>query len=502
MAKSKKSANWKIYIPLLLFFGILILGAFLRLYRINEYMTFLGDEGRDVLVVKRMIVDHKLTLLGPITSVGAMYMGPIYYYMMAPFLFLWGLNPVGPAVMVALFSIATIYLLFRTGNDFFNPFTGVVASFLYAISPLTITYGRSSWNPNVVPFFALLIIYGLLKIIIKRENRWLTVVALSLGILLQLHYVTFMFLPIILACLFLIRFRIPLKYYIYSVLGFLLTYSPFVLFELRHSFVNTKAVFRFLVEEQHVHNVPFIISFWNTVSDVFVRLFWRLVVISDADLTKIFILFLAVLIYFYWNHVRMKKEQKASISVIGIWFITGIIAFGIYRGVIYDYYFGSLFAVPFLITGIAFSIIWQQRYIGKIAVVLVIIALSFFNFQKNPLLIPPNNMLKNTEDVSRFVYKIADGKPYNFALIALRNSDQAYRYFLEVWGRPPKVIETPSVDPARKTVTNSLIVVCEDKVCNPLGNPLWEIAGFGRAEIVKEWKVVTVRVFLLKHYQG
>ena len=35
---------------------ILLVGAYLRLYKINEYLTFLGDEGRDVLIVKRMIV--------------------------------------------------------------------------------------------------------------------------------------------------------------------------------------------------------------------------------------------------------------------------------------------------------------------------------------------------------------------------------------------------------------------------------------------------------------
>ena len=65
---------------------ILLLAAYLRLYNISGYMTFLGDEGRDVLVVKRMIVDHKWTLLGPTASVGGFFLGPIYYYFMLPFL--------------------------------------------------------------------------------------------------------------------------------------------------------------------------------------------------------------------------------------------------------------------------------------------------------------------------------------------------------------------------------------------------------------------------------
>src|SRR5882672_8128859 len=77
---------------------ILLIGAYLRLYKIPDYMNFLGDEGRDVLVVKHMIVDHKFTLLGPTASVGGFFLGPIYYYFMLPFLWLWHLDPAGPAV--------------------------------------------------------------------------------------------------------------------------------------------------------------------------------------------------------------------------------------------------------------------------------------------------------------------------------------------------------------------------------------------------------------------
>ena len=36
---------------------ILLIGAFLRLYRIGEYMTFLGDEGRDGIVVRRLLAE-------------------------------------------------------------------------------------------------------------------------------------------------------------------------------------------------------------------------------------------------------------------------------------------------------------------------------------------------------------------------------------------------------------------------------------------------------------
>src|SRR3990167_8652478 len=149
-----KRPDWPVSVILVVIF---VLAAILRFWRIDEYQTFLGDEGRDVLVVKRMLLDGKFTLLGPITSVGSIYMGPVYYYFTAPFLYLWNFDPVGPAIMVAFFSIATIYFVYRIGSDYFHQIVGLTAALTYFVSRLTIVYGKSSWNPNVVPFFAVLL---------------------------------------------------------------------------------------------------------------------------------------------------------------------------------------------------------------------------------------------------------------------------------------------------------------------------------------------------------
>jgi len=93
--------------------SIVLLAAFFRLYRVSEYMTFLGDEGRDVIIVRRLLTNFDPILIGPGTSIGNMYLGPIYYYLMAPFLLLANFSPVGPAVFIALLGVATcVFVLF------------------------------------------------------------------------------------------------------------------------------------------------------------------------------------------------------------------------------------------------------------------------------------------------------------------------------------------------------------------------------------------------------
>src|SRR4051812_46217543 len=100
----------KKHLPLILLVLILLLAAYLRLYRISDYMTFLGDEGRDVLVAKNILAGD-FTLLGPRSSAGDFFMGPAYYYMITPFLWLFNYDPVGPAVMVGILSVATTFLI-------------------------------------------------------------------------------------------------------------------------------------------------------------------------------------------------------------------------------------------------------------------------------------------------------------------------------------------------------------------------------------------------------
>ncbi len=85
---------------------VLLVSAFTHLYRIDKTFVFHNDEGRDALISYRMIDTKRPVLLGPETSVGNMYLGPFYYYLMVPALALSGLNPVGPAIMVAFLGIA------------------------------------------------------------------------------------------------------------------------------------------------------------------------------------------------------------------------------------------------------------------------------------------------------------------------------------------------------------------------------------------------------------
>src|SRR3989344_5419097 len=117
----------KLFIALV---GVLALAAFLRLYKIEGYMTFLGDEGRDAIIVKNMIDSFHFPAIGPPTSLGNIYLGPLYYYMMLPLMFLTNFNPVSASVMVAMIGVATVFLVYYLGKNWFGREAGLFSAYL------------------------------------------------------------------------------------------------------------------------------------------------------------------------------------------------------------------------------------------------------------------------------------------------------------------------------------------------------------------------------------
>ncbi len=495
---------------------ILLLAAFLRLYKIADYMTFLGDEGRDVLIVYNILHGH-LTLLGPTASVGGFFLGPIYYYFMAPFLWLFNYNPVGPAVMVALFGVATVWLVYKVGAEFLGKEVGIIAAFFYSISPLVIAYSRSSWNPNLMPFFSLLTLYLLYKAL-SKDNYWFFILSgILLGVLMQLHYLaTFVGVIIVLYVLITRRDHRAIKDFLFLLLGFVVGWSPFLAFEVRHGFPNIISIFSFVFHSGDTGGGS---KFFDTIYNAFFRLFARLItnfpppeqvsigVHKNIDVWYLLTVTLAITsmyIFIKSCYVGFKTHVKdlPKLSLLFIWFVVGISLFGLYKKSIYDYYFGFMFPLPFLIVSNSIVYFWRKNTLGKTLAGIAFIGIVFINLQGVPFRFPPNQQLKQVQEISQFVLSKTDDKPFNFALITGGNSDHAYRYFFTLNNKPPVVIENAIIDPERTTATDQLLVVCETIECHPLGNSLWEIAGFGRAEIVGQWDVSVVKVLKLEHYKG
>ncbi len=504
----------------LLLVAILLLASFLRLYMISDYMTFLGDEGRDVMVAKDILQGH-FTLLGPRASAADFYTGPIYYYFMAPFLWLFHLDPVGPAIGIALLGIVSVFLVYYVSKYFFSERAGLFAAALYAVSPLVISYSRSSWNPNPMPFMSLVLILLLYKAVLIKSWKLFLLSGLLFGIAFQLHYIEVFFGITIFLFVTVVTIIIEKKEaiknlflrYLQFFSGFLIGFSPFLAFEIRHDFPNLRTVVNFIYHQENYIQEPNHTTPFQVISDVFFRLFARLLsnyppsdqVHNFSSEVLMFWQIGIVLLAIASVYALFRVKNKITVLLFALWLFIGVVCFGFYRKPIYDYYFEFMFPLPFHLLGNLLSQMYHVKKFslyGKILAVVLFTGFFLYNLYWMPFRFPANRQKDQVKAISEFIISKTDNKPFNFALLTTGNSDHAYRYYFDILGHSPVTIENMINDPQRKSVTSQLMIICEDIKCKPLGNSLWEVAGFGRAEIAGIWNVSVVKVYRLVQYKG
>ncbi|MBI2329849.1 glycosyltransferase [Candidatus Daviesbacteria bacterium] len=475
----------------ILFLGVLMLAASLRFYNLSGYMTFLGDEGRDAIVVKKILVDRHIPLIGPPTSVGNIYLGPLYYYMMAIPMAIFYLNPVAAAGMDAFLGVATVAFIYYLGKTWFNRQAGLIAAYLYAISPVTITYSKSSWNPNPAPFFALVIMFSLYKLHKTGNFLWLILTGLAAGAALQMHYLAVILIPIAgLLWLYTVIYRKVNNFKnirlisgtLLGILSFLLIMSPLVWFDLRHNFLNYRAITELLASGGAVRS-DLIANLAKIPSLFSYNLVGRYIGGENFYLTGIVsLLVLATLIF------RFSHWPKIA---LGIWLIVGLFGLAFYQQAVYDHYLGFLNPVPFLLLGSIAAIQLPGKRVVYFCLAIILVLLTIANFQKNPLQYPPNNQLKRTQDIAKFIINKTEGKDFNFALIAKSNYDSAYQFYLDLYGHKAKQVPFD--------ITSQLFVVCEDEICDPTHNAKYEVAAFGWSKIDWMQNIYGVRIYKLIH---
>lgn len=493
---------------------ILLVGAIFRLYKISEYMTFLGDEGRDVIIVRRIFTELHPPLIGPGTSVGGMYLGPLYYYFMAIPLALAGFSPVGPAVMIAVLGLITIAFVWWVGRLWFDKKVGLIAAGLYAISPTVIYFSRSSWNPNIMPFFAFLCVYSIWEVWKRNKFNWLIVLGISFAFVLQSHYLglllaptLFLFWIITLRNLRLIRnskFEI-LNFMQKSFFGFLIfsvLMSPLLIFDIRHNYINSKAISSFFTNSDNSFSFK-ISNIFSSIPDIFNQINNSLVGGKNIFTGYVVSIMLAVvLIIFLVKTLKSKKisifRKKPELTLIVFWLLLGILGLSIYQKAIYDHYLGFLFVTPYILVSILISKLISGNIIYKVLGYIFLFLLIIVNLNNNPLRKQPNRLLARSVHIAEVIENNSNGEPFNLAVIADNNYEAAYEYFL-LKDRYPVIKIDPQIP---STTTDQLFVVCElipNSKCDPTHSPKAQVASFGWSKIDSTWEVDGAMVYKLVH---
>ena len=114
-----------------------------------------------------------------------------------------------------------------------------------------------------------------------------------------------------------------------------------------------------------------------------------------------------------------------------------------------------------------------------------------------PFRFSPNKQMQRAQNVASEIIRQSAEKDFNIAVVAERNYEDGYQYFLEK--ENTKVVEIDAQRP--ETVTDQLFVICENprEKCDPTHSSKAEVANFGWSKVDMEWEIDGVIIYKLIH---
>lgn len=449
----------------------------------------MGDQGRDVIIVKRILTLEHLPAIGAPTSVGQVYLGPFYYYFITPWLWFFKFDPIGLAFGVAFFSSLYLLINYLVVKELFDKRIALISTIFLSFSSIMIDLSRYSWNPNLLPLFTLVTIYLFIKSL--RTNNWYYFALLGAFISfdIQLHYLALFLIPpiaIIFANELIIRFKKSsneamkqLRLYFISFISFFIFSSPLIVFDLRHQFLNSKNFINLFRSSGT--------SFLTKINSLFDSFRFLNLYSLNIDLNKFFVF---ILLLFLLIILVTIIKKNSNLKIFLIVFLMSILGLSLYSGPKYPHYFVIIYPVYYVIVSQLLFFSKDSRW-EKYLMVIFVAGFVFLNFQKYPYFkTHSNNQIDLAKNIAQKIFDNAQKKKYTVTALPEKYSDSSYRYFLEIWGK--RAQEKDSIER-----TDELFVVCDTKCPLIIGNPQWDIAFFAPNKIIGEWSVEGVKIYKL-----
>jgi len=299
-----KKSQRQLIIQFSLLFLVFFFFAIFRFYNLDKRIIFDWDQERDANIIKQLLVDHKLTLIGPrVVSESGFFLGPYFTYLLAPFYLLTNLHPQGLIYFIIFYNIIFFAFSYLILKKIYGLNQSLGFLFLWAINFLLVEYDVIPWNSILIPLGVVMTWLFLYRIFKNNATEDWFLLGLVLGFFVNMHF-QFIFM-ILFSAFFLVLYQIKkkafdLKKIFVAKLSFLAMFIPLLIFDLRHNFINGKQFINFFFTNLN-KNVfdPFA---WIPVLTNF---FYPLLLIKNTLLTVVFYLLLITT-----NVVLIKRSKN------------------------------------------------------------------------------------------------------------------------------------------------------------------------------------------------
>ncbi len=360
----------------------------------QEYLALKSDE----------ILGGKLTLLGAPTSIGGMFIGPLYSYFVAAVMFIFKGNPLAINGLSAFWAALTIIALFFVGKRIFNASAGIFAAAAGLISSKFLDIANIP--PLAIPLALVALIFLYITRFPKTPRRNLALGILA-GLSLNLHFSGIFFLPI------LIFFGIA------GLIGLLIPIIPLFAFELKHNFFIVKNTVSFLSSQPQAEDATAIyhrlIVFINSLAEI--------IRIPTGLTAEIFAKIIAIIILIFCFRLTKNRILLTLLYLPLVFFL-------VYPGHLLPYYAAISWGPFLLVLGAGLSKLWNfnPKLRPAIIILLAIFAALQFKSWSRP---SDGHGLNKKLAALQYIKLAAGGKPFYLSRTMYPTADFGYTYLIK-----------------------------------------------------------------------
>ncbi len=352
--------------------GLILLGALISnlRYLCRGDLLYHTDIARDFLILEEMVDEKKLSLIGARSSIPGVFHGPAWYYLNLPVFYLNAGNPAATGWFWLVLCIAAAVGFYFCGARIFGKRVAFLALTLLVSLKAALPIGLGQQSGALFLSF----IYFYLLWLYLQEKKWwqLALAVLIIGMIIQFQ-MAFGGPMLLTTGLYLIYKIWKNKNYahLWCFVCLLIPLSTFIVFDLKHQFLQTQSVWHYFVGGDN-GGAGFSIQaylkqrMWAIV-DCFklvnTQQWWIMLSTSAASGLA-----------FFYAYTMAKKESSAvslagklsAIMIGSFWLITLP-----FKGSIWSFYYESL--LPIFIIWIAYAIIKMKKKWIMIALMVIML---------------------------------------------------------------------------------------------------------------------------------
>ena len=469
------------------FVAIVVLAALLRLVDLPTRGTWDADQGHDMLVLRDLVVNDQVPLLGPPTSIGDFHHGVLYYWILAPAAAISGADPVAVTAAIALGGTLAVAMTWWLARSIGGPIAGLVAGFLMAISASAVEESTFIWNPNLIALSSSIALAAAWRAWTSGRARWWVVAGAGCVVTMHLHVLGVVLSPVVLGLLVadLRRTREPHRRVLVRAgiawLAILAaSYVPLAIHEGQTGGGELRAAVAFLTS-----GAPADIALPARFAIVGLRVIaWPLTGLVTVAPVVALVSAALVALLAVWRAVAAPAptgQERVAVRWLGLGLAWTVVALAVgasglatvVLGLPNDHYHAFADPIVFVLVGVGLGAVarsggrvgWVRA--GALATALVVVLLALWNVTQQPPLVAPDGGWPAAAAAARRIERLLPSGPTEIASLPSIKGPDGVRFPLVQLGAALPEIVPASAPPAPDAIAR--IVLCDQLFRTAIG---------------------------------